>query len=164
MTPSEQFKLGFLTRCVEEGLSDPEIDLRVKQAFWPIIGRAAALAAATATGPMVANSDYNPLKWMGSRAGISTAGGLGAAGLVSISPVAMGVAALLATGGVGALGYGLGSRAGYENKKQQLQTAVNPASEQQHELINAYDQHGKLMEAEMHRNKQTVKPKPKFAY
>lgn len=163
MTPSEQFKLGFLTRCVEEGLSDPEIDSRVKEAFWPMIGRIAT-GLATTFPAMVANSDYNPLKWTGSSAGLRTAGGVGLAGYAAISPAAMGVAAILAAGGVGAVGYGLGSRAGYENKKQKLQTAVNPASEQQHELVDAYDQHGKLMEADMLRNKQTVKPKTRSAY
>lgn len=168
MTPSEQFKLGFLTRCVEEGLSDPEIDSRVKEAFWPMIGRAAmglaSTAAAVATGPMVANSDYNPLKLLG-RPSVLGIGGTGIlAGSATLAPEALALVAALAAGGVGAVGYGLGSRAGYENKKQKLQTAVNPASEQQHELVDAYDQHGKLMEAEMLRNKQTVKPKTRSAY
>lgn len=35
MTPQEQFRFGFLTRCAEEGCSPAEIELRVKCAMAP---------------------------------------------------------------------------------------------------------------------------------
>lgn len=151
MTPSEQFKLGFLTRCVEEGLSDTEVDLRVKQAnLWTT---------------MVANSSWNPLTWgPNGQTAVGMLGTGAALAAPAVSPEAMALAAAVVAGGVGALGYGLGRRAGYENKRQQLQTAIEPKKEQQHELVDAYDQHGKLMEAEMLRNDKPVRPRIRSVY
>lgn len=48
MTPREAFKVGFLLRCVEEGLSTEDAQLRVKRASW--LGDAANAGSRVVSG------------------------------------------------------------------------------------------------------------------
>ena len=46
--PKTAFKLGFLARCAEEGLAGESLDIRVKQASWPVWLARSAIATGLA--------------------------------------------------------------------------------------------------------------------
>lgn len=85
--PKMAFKLGFLTRCAEEGLAGESLDMRVKAASWPAV--LAALQAAPAAAKAVGDGASAVAGGLGDLAknvafyslGVPLAGGLVAGGI-----------------------------------------------------------------------------------
>jgi len=119
MTPTEQFRAGFLLRCAEEGCSMADVQLRVKAAS--LKAAAIPLAAGFGTGAGVAG-------------GQALMGGVGQMKDLLFdylkSPVAMlGAGTVLSAGAGGLAGHTLGKLHSEE---------VDPKALQQQELLQAY--------------------------
>lgn len=122
MTPLEQFKLGFLTRCAEEGLSPEAAQARIAQAERTLTQTKEADVASTLAS------------------GTAYLGGLGAKALAA--PAVMGP---LAVGGAGVAGMGLG----YLSRKAELANPIDVEDVQKQELIQAYLLHRRRILDEM---------------
>jgi hypothetical protein len=130
MTPAQQFKLGFVTRCLEEGLTAEMVEERVKQAgSW---------------------QDYLPNTLLGGAA--TAAGAAGSFASPTTSPLAYGAAGL---GLVGAGAY-LGNQVGKSFSQAKLVNPVDVKEVQHQELMQAYAHHRQRLLAQLAR--QGVKP------
>jgi len=131
MTPAQQFKLGFVTRCLEEGLTAELAAERIKQATL---------------------NDWLP--GFGT-AGTTAAGAAGAAGLFAspyTAPVAYGAA------GVGLLAGGayIGNKLGRSFSQAKLNNPIDVKEVQHQEVLQALAQHRQRLLADLVR--QGVKP------
>jgi hypothetical protein len=79
VTAKEAFRLGFLARCAEEGLTGEHLDARIKsaaekQSWWWTIP--AAGVAALAGGSLIRGGVHDAVSGLGTAAGLIPAGGL----------------------------------------------------------------------------------------